>query len=287
MGRELAKYKSNRMRDADAGATKNPADSADLPDQSNEVAQAAGRLFDPGPKGPNPWALHPDNWLKRKDVVFHATDQERLPRNDRGPHLDVGYGDASGMHFGDKATAVERGLLAGRQFVHAARLTGPKTALLSDRDANYSGHADKAVREGKTVPYRNDYENPGAISYRALPETTKTWSQDVTQTPSAHPALQRLAATGYNPVMEPEEVHLTMLSNSKVKQPQLFAADVVQNGKSISHHVNEDDAFATVEAKKAKGQYGLGVKRNNLGGQGRLTEAAATAKPRLRRPGRD
>lgn len=245
-----------------------------------------GRLFDPGPKGPDRWALHPDKWLQRSDVVYHASNAARLPRHDRGGNLDVGYGDSVGMHFGDKATAIERAVLTNRDNVHAVRLNSKQfTEILPDHAANYGDDAGRVVREGGVVRYRNDYENPGAISYRAKPEATKTWSQDVTDDPNAHPALQRLAATGYNPVIQTNSV---VNAPKPPVQDQLFAADVVAGGRSVSHHVNEDDAFEAADALNAKkrsaGGYGnAGVKRNNIQQGGGWLNDAKKATPRLRR----
>jgi hypothetical protein len=166
------------------------------------------------------------------------------------------------MHFGDKATAYERAALASRQFVHTARLNGPRVSTMSDADANYSDAAGKAVRDGKIVPYTNAYENPGNTSYRALPEATKTWSQDVAADKDAHPALKHLASRGYNPQLGVEEAYETRHA-LQPRQDQLFAADVVANGKMVAAHVNEDDAFDHAHRLAATGTP-AGVKRNNI-----------------------
>lgn len=272
----------------------------------------ADRLFDPGPRGPNRWALHPDKWVQRSDVVYHATDQPALPRKDRGPNLDPGYGNSSGMHFGDKETAFARAEIAraGVNYIHTARLNGPQFTpqnsglgtkgihagkVWDDHSANYSEPTDQAVRAGKVVPYMNEYEGPKTTSYRALPEATRTWSEDVQATPSAHPALQHLAATGYNPTIRKYDVTNPVAKMDEYshgpKEKQLFGADVVNGGKAISHHVNEDDAFVEMSQRnlgggqfKAAGSGNVGVKRNNerptLGG---TSEAAKHARPTLRR----
>lgn len=244
------------------------------------------RLFDPGPRGPNRWKLHPDNWVKRPDVVYHASDQPALPRHDRGPNFDPGYGNSSGMHFGDKTTALDRASSAfgTRDYIHTARLVGEQftpansgratkgikpAPVWSDEEANYNEITDKAVRQGKVVPYRNAYENVGAVSYRALPEVTKTWSEDVKDDPAAHPALKHLADKNYNPTMGKYDNYSPMdtldLRRNGPLQHQLFGADVVKGGKAVSHHINVDDA-ADERFNRAvvKGEYGVGFKQNNV-----------------------
>lgn len=237
------------------------------------------QLFDPGPRGPDPWRLHPDKWIKGKNVVFHASNSQRMPRIDRGDVGDLGYGDSEGVHLGDKATAVERAVLTGRENIHAVRLNSTQfTPVMSDRYANYSQEATDIVRAGGVVRYHNDYENPGSVSYRALPESTKTWSQDVSEDPTAHRALQRLAGGGFNPVITASSV---VDAPKPPVQEQLFAADVVSGGKSISHHVTEDEAFEAADALKATRP--VGVKRNNLSHNDGWQQRAKTAQPRLRR----
>jgi len=238
------------------------------------------QLFDPGPKGPDRWRLHPDKWVQQPNIVYHASDEPDMPRMDRGGNVDVGYGDSAGMHFGDKHTAVARGVLASRQFVHTVRMTGPLTPTMSDHDANYSDEAGRAVREGKTVPYVNDYEDPGAISYRALPETVRTWSRDVAADPTAHPALKHLAQRGYNPMLNAGQVHKEAYDTPRPLQ--LFEADLLSGGKAVAHFVNEDDAFAHAQGLAAAGKP-AGVKRNNWRSID-YKKTASEAVPRLTRP---
>jgi len=238
------------------------------------------RLFDPGPRGPDPWRLHPDKWVQQSNIVYHASNSTRMPRFDRGGNVNVGYGDSAGMHFGDKATAVERAVLTGRENIHAVRLNSSQfTPVMGDHEANYSDAAGKIVREGGVVQYHNAYENPGSVSYRALPESTRTWSQDVSNDPTAHRALQRLAGGGYNPVITASSV---VDAPKPPVQEQLFAADVVSLGKTVAVHVNEDDAFDHAHRLAATGTP-AGVKRNNLPQNEGWGERAKTAQPRLRR----
>lgn len=262
------------------------------------MARNQPRLFDPGPKGPDRWKLHPDKWVQDPNVVYHATRQATLPREDRGEG-EKGYGSSRGMHFGDKATAISRALESSppRAFVHTARLNSPQfSGIMTDEDANYSTQAEDWVKGGGTVRYANKFEGGERrmagdnISYRVLPERTKTWSEDVQADPSAHPALKHLASKGYNPTVNMGEAlnHMERERNG-VLQPQLFAADVTVGGRAVQHHVNEDDAFSAAEDLNAKmrsaGGFGrAGVKRNNQRPAFWSGESAERAPQRMSRP---
>lgn len=170
------------------------------------------------------------------------------------------YGSVVGMHFGNIKAATDR---SPRPYVHPARIpnetladpprgtfmteraggsisggpfrsdreivnaeTGERTkdTRWTDSAANYSLKGTDAVEEGKTLAYRNDVEAQGSTSYRTLPETARTWSEDVMQArnplngrPASekygwtgdehafrnkpHPALVHLAEKGYDPVV--------------------------------------------------------------------------------------
>lgn len=253
------------------------------------------RLFDPGPKSSaDPWKLHPDNWVAQPGIVYHGTDEPALPRHDRGSGHSVDYGGSEGMHFGSKYAAYDRASVAGgnRKYIHSARLNAaqfpaPSGEPHSDDEANYGTPADKAVSEGKVVPYRNEYEGHGDVSYRAKPESVRTWSDDVHADPNAHPALKYLAERGYNPtlmrheVVDHKDAYYEAVHGSPAA-PQLFGGDVVKNGKAVSHHVELNDAIS-VAMQPGKGS-GVGFRNNNLTkGQFYERDAVESAKPRLRR----
>lgn len=256
----------------------------------------ADRLFDPGPKAPDAWKLHPDKWVQQPDVVYHATDAPALPRKDRGPNLSVDYGGSSGMHFGNKQAAYERAKIAGgeRKYIHTARLnatqfTTQKGTPHTDDAANYGELADRAVREGKVVPYKNDYEADGSTSFRVKPESVRTWSEDVQADPTAHPALQHLASRGYNPTFEKRAMvdHTAAYYSAihgKRSDPGFFDADVVKGGKAISHHVDEESAMKKTQLLRTEpGNYNVGFKRNNEGhGSFYEEHAVESAQPTLR-----
>jgi hypothetical protein len=178
--------------------------------------------------------LSDDDFDDFNDYTDYSVDEQERPMAD--------YGSAIGMHFGSILAAKER---AGRAFVHPVRI--PRETLeepppgsfstdrpggayggqyrsqhkirnyetgevsedvrWTDRAANYAERATDLVEQGKTIAYRNDVEAAGSTSYRALPETVRTWSEDVLEAPTGsfdvgrpHPGLTHLAKQGYNPV---------------------------------------------------------------------------------------
>jgi hypothetical protein len=205
------------------------------------------------------------------------------------------YGSAVGMHFGSPAAAADRGSKATpRPFVHPARLpestmappptggfsterpggsiasglyrsgqtivnqeTGEKTVdtRWGDPAANYASKATDLVEKGKTLAYRNDVEAQGSTSYRTLPETARTWSEDVmsAKDPSSghlaskygwaddtsfrnkpHPALVHLAEKGYDPVVLPDETPRVLGT---------YSAEPLQMSLPFGNR-NEDDKLA-------------------------------------------
>jgi hypothetical protein len=203
------------------------------------------RLFDPGPEDPDPWRNSPENWLDGKDIAWHASESGKLPRQDRtvtnpdqfSGNEFIAYGRPAGMHFGTLQAARERSasnMVGERRWIHPARMSGTPhvrtdhgwrlNAATSDQDApqtvvddeyaNYSPHADAAVKRGEVVTYENEIEHRGSLSYRALPEATRTWSEDVKADPTAHPALRHFAERDYNPVLDSDKsqsLHREML----------------------------------------------------------------------------
>lgn len=187
------------------------------------------------------------------------------------------YGSAVGMHLGDVAAA----MTFGREYTHPMRIpadtiaappkgnfsterpggsiaagsmrsqnrivnseTGERSedTRWSDPAANFASRATDLVESGKTLAYRNDIEAPGSTSYRTLPETGRTWSEDVlgSTTPSGrnmpghsadtehgfrgtpHPALVHLASLGYNPVQRKSE--LSMPDEANIARRNAFEA---------------------------------------------------------------
>ena len=188
------------------------------------------------------------------------------------------YGSVVGMHFGSPEAAAER---SPRPFLHPARLpestmappprgsfstpkagggivggnyksdnviyneeTGDltKDTRWTDSAANYAEKGTDLVESGKTLAYRNDVEAKGSTSFRTLPETARTWSEDVmsAKDPSSghlaskygwaddtsfrnkpHPALVHLAEKGFDPVVLPNETPRTLDSRTASYQMTL------------------------------------------------------------------
>jgi hypothetical protein len=179
------------------------------------------RLFNPvGMHTGNPWKLHPDTWVEdesRGPVVWHSTDSETLPGTNRpesSPNYagdrQSNYGSAHGLHFGTQQAALDRAGQTDARLAHVARIPhglledrfGSRIETRTDDAANYADDADDLVDLGHAVPYRNNTEDPGSTSYRVLPESVRTWGEDVMADRHAHPALTHLARHGYNPAVD-------------------------------------------------------------------------------------
>ncbi len=200
-----------------------------------------------------------DEGEPNEDYTDFSVDDKDRPMAD--------YGSAIGMHFGDVRAATERAGSMGRTAFHPVRLPAetvappPKGNFMQDRPggsiaagsmrsqvriknaetgemtedtrwsdpaANFASKATDLVESGKSIAYRNDVEGKGTTSYRALPETVRTWSEDVlgatdprSGMPATvgesrdeehgfrnvpHPALVHLAQAGYNPRQDTTDV---------------------------------------------------------------------------------
>lgn len=178
----------------------------------------------------NPYLIeHPETGeeIENPDYKDFSIDKKGRPMAD--------YGSAVGMHLG----TVQAATTFGREYTHPLRIpsdtiappprgnfsterpggsiaagsmrsqnrilneeTGERTedTRWSDPAANFATKATDLVASGKTLAYRNSIEAPGSTSFRTLPETTRTWSEDVLSSRGAHPALTHYAEQGYNPV---------------------------------------------------------------------------------------
>lgn len=182
-----------------------------------------------GPDWDNPWQDEHGN--PNPDFHDFSVDKKGRPMTD--------YGSAVGMHLGDVAAAMTRD--RGRDYLHPLRIpndtmadppkgnfmtdrpggsvaagsmrsmnrvvnkeTGERTedTRWSDQAANFATKATDLVASGKTLAYRNDIEAVGSTSFRTLPETTSTWSEDVLAQRNPAPALKHYAEAGYNPVQQ-------------------------------------------------------------------------------------
>jgi hypothetical protein len=195
------------------------------------------------------------------------------------------YGYATGMHFGSKSAAYERASKHGkgdgqRTFIHTARIPGEDMdpTVYGDRAANYSTEVDDRVHMGQAIQYRNDLEDEGSTSYRAKPETVRTWGEDVMEAADRggvgkpHPAMEAAARAGYNPIYrvgwdrerdvphwdDNQAAYDAHGLHNPAKQPQLWGAEVAHrqlrdrmwdaawalprddfyHGKPQAHHIN-------------------------------------------------
>lgn len=127
--------------------------------------------------------------------------------------------------------------------------TGERTpdTRWNDAAANFSEKSTDLVESGKTLAYRNDVEAKGSTSYRTLPETARTWSEDVMSAVDPtrgnvaskfgwaddtsfrnkpHPALVHLAEAGYDPVVLPNRTPRTLTWGGPL------------DGRSSPHHAS-------------------------------------------------
>lgn len=242
----------------------------------------------------NPADLEPDNWLKGSikgtTIAWHGTDERALPYTDEpsnSPNLRAipdydeddyrdhedsegrpmaEYGSAVGLHFGSLKSALDRSDTASRSYVHPVALPNSQVKVSkpwSDYEANYDEQSTDRVERGEVLPYRNEFEDKGSVSYRALPNVAKTWGETVLEAHDQHdgfsdrwgrrttrpqglprPSTGQVAAAqaGYNPV-----VPVTANKVNDVKrahQQPMFAAETfdMQTNRYVGHHVTERDA---------------------------------------------
>jgi hypothetical protein len=238
------------------------------------------------------------------------------------------YGSVVGMHFGSLAAASER---APRPFMHPARLpestmaqpprgsfstpkaggaivggdyrsnvniyneeTGESTkdTRWTDSAANYAEKATDLVESGKTLPYRNDVEAKGSTSYRTLPETARTWSEDVMSAKDPtrgslaskygwaddtsfrnkpHPALVHLAEAGYDPVVLPNETGRTLNSYKDSYQMSLplgnpaLPDQTVEEAARVAHAKDHNKASTARQEAFDAGRTWTMRKPNSIG----------------------
>jgi hypothetical protein len=164
------------------------------------------QLFDPGPaKEPETDHYDPANWAQSDATVWHSTLKKGSPHQT----ADIGmYGDYSGFHVGSRRSADEatRYSRRRRDRSYPYRMTGSSAlnptfgeyqtdqTTWRDDDANdhynYSdmhrpNSAHNANARGEHVPYLNEMEDSGSVSFRAAPENLMTWSEHVMSDPKS------------------------------------------------------------------------------------------------------
>lgn len=185
---------------------------------------------------------------------------------DRPVHKDLGY--MQGMHFGTPAAGFDRwgkqqpvetagGPATTNPAVQGHPVRLPRSAMhtptkdtrrdggdprWSDHQANFSSNLQDAVDAGGVVPYRNDVEDEGSTSYKALRETARTWSDDVMDAKQQNtwgmnrvsPGQFAAAERGYNPVLRSGRI---MANAQRTQQPHL----PYDNPQTLARTVHETD----------------------------------------------
>lgn len=78
-----------------------------------------------------------------------------------------------------------------------------KRNVFTDDGANYSEAAENAIGSGHNVPYRNDAEDSGSISYRSPRENLHTWRESVAADLNAPSRHRAIAEQGYELHVKP------------------------------------------------------------------------------------
>lgn len=195
------------------------------------------------------------------------------------------FGYATGMHFGSKVAAYDRALQSGheeqRTFLHSARI--PTEAVASgkfnDRTANFNPAVDDLVHGDQAIPYSNQVEDAGSISYRTKPEVVRTWGEDVMDAAdrgrAVHPSVEAAARSGYNPVHrvgwdrerdvahwdDNEASYRAHGMHNPEKQQRLWSHEVIESvpGKDdalASVHQSASDAASAASARNADNPQG-------------------------------
>lgn len=188
------------------------------------------------PPNPDPavdvsdWARQ-QQWHSSKESVFPAKDRdipEDLDERDKeGNEYAGAAGHPLGFHVGSPWAARERDTFLQHKY-HPVRLIGEDSSpssehymavnedygydiphVWSDDAANGAAvEATIAIRQGRNVPYRNDSEDRGSISYRAPRKNISTWAERVTSKPNSTFAEREAVRKGteivYTPYRYPE-----------------------------------------------------------------------------------
>ena len=195
------------------------------------VAAEQQRLFDPAPyTAERDYA--PESWVHNPDVVYHGT-QDVHPHHPEAHHP---------IHVGTYDAAEERGIrglgvptdewnvhpyrisgqfkLAPNQFYRRPfgdqpgrfeyptpnqfqQFHGSPKSIVTDDEAN--GWGERVVRQrGMNVPYVNEAEDAGSVSYVAPRKNLHTWSEDVQADPNAPTKLKAIAES-HDLVLAPPE----------------------------------------------------------------------------------
>jgi len=150
------------------------------------------------------WARQ-QQWHASKQGIFPKTDRDvSSPKRDDSAEWRSAAGHPLGFHMGTPWAATDRDVFAHKVY-HPLNLQGEDYAptdeldmavnedygfdiphLWSDDSANgANAESTRAVRQGKNIPYLNEGEDVGSVSYRAPRKNIRTWSQSVIHNPDS------------------------------------------------------------------------------------------------------
>lgn len=163
------------------------------------------------PPDPDP-AVDVSDWARQQQ--WHASSASVFPKTDRdvsSPEEEDDNGEWNsaaghplGFHVGTPWAATDRDAYSKKVY-HPLSISGKETHppnehymavsedygfdmpdLWSDEAANGAApEATRAIRQGKNVPYINEGEDIGSVSYRAPRRNLRTWSQSVMHNPDS------------------------------------------------------------------------------------------------------
>jgi hypothetical protein len=243
------------------------------------------------------WARQ-QQWHSSKESVFPEKDRDIPESLDERDENDNEYsgsgGHPLGVHVGTTWSARDRDTFIRNKY-HPVHLQGEDhlpshemdTALDPDygfdiphlwNDDSANGavpESTKAIRAGKNIPYRNDSEDRGSVSYRAPRKNLSTWAERVMTKPDStfaeREAVRRGTEIVYTPYRPPTS------SNSMKK--------LIDNDDRPTVGDGWDHLPQPIEVPAPRG---LTASPIDFGPEGRDAEGGleATLIPRFTNPGR-
>jgi hypothetical protein len=184
------------------------------------------------------WARQ-QQWHSSKESVFPEKDRdipESLDELDKeGNEYAGAAGHPLGVHVGTTWSARERDTFIRNKY-HPVHLQGEdhlpshemdtaldpdygfeKPNLWNDDSANGAvPESTRAIRAGKNIPYLNDSEDRGSISYRAPRKNLSTWAESVMTKPDSTFAEREAVRKGTEIVYTPNRYRTRSKSRQKL-----------------------------------------------------------------------
>ena len=187
----------------------------------NTLSNHQFQLFEPPSQTAPERNYDPESWSSQPDVSHHASNAPTMPQefgssSDPGAAGEHTPGYGQGFHTGTYAAAEHRARSSDRTHIHPVRHEGsmalrpesmgapwaltsgqlggesgddrdPRQVWsdLATNDTSASSLAEGHVSTGMTIPYLNEMEDQGSISYRSPRQNLRSWSEDVTADPGA------------------------------------------------------------------------------------------------------